>query len=366
MRHLTFPVVAVCTLLAAIFILQGCGDDSTTGPTNKAPEISGLSAEPDTVDPMGTSVITCTASDADGDSLSYAWNPQQGTISGTGDEVTWNATATPGSYSIVVTVTDEKSKSSSDTVYVTVRGGTLLVDNDGVLLAVDFAGNHFTFYDGASLVEVLGTRIFTGRGTMYEIDHAGGSSLLFNRPDCRPWAIATVVLPGAGFAFISNDTDSIYFADAAGECDRVIEIPHPSPGDLQSTGGTLVGNNLVMVDTRSNKIWQIDLATDQISSLAEITPDGDDLRDVDFRDGAYYTCMSFAIHRYIPGQGVTEIATIPGANHCTICVVGRYAYVGECGHRIHRVDIDTGQYEVFLDGLDDVRDIEFIPVTLTP
>jgi hypothetical protein len=347
-------------------VLQGCGEDDPTGPLNHTPGIAGLAADPDTVDPTGSSTISCTATDVDGDSLAYAWHPQAGTISGTGNQVVWDAPASPGDYSIVVTVTDERGLSASDTACVNVRGGTLLVDNDGELLAVDFTGVGFTFYDGGAQIEVLGTRIFSGRGTMFEIDHSGNASSLFARPDRVPWATATIVLPDAGFAFINNDTDSIYFVDAAGNIDRVIEVPNPSPDGLQSTGGTTVDNNLVMVDTRSNKIWQIDLATDEVSYIAEINPDGYDLRDVDFSDGAYYTCTSLSVYKYVPGEGVTQLATIPGANNSSICVVGRYAYVG--GYRrenIYRVDTSTGQYEVFTVGLDEATDLEFVPAVLS-
>jgi len=366
-KNLTISLVAACALLTVIFIMQGCGDDGTIEPTNKAPEISSLTADPDVVDPMGVSVITCTASDADGDNLAYAWSPQQGSISGTGEEITWNAPASAGSHFIAVTVTDAKGKSASDTVYVTVGGGTLLVENDGELLAVDFSGNYFTLYSGIAQIEVLATRIFTGRGSMAEIDHSGTESNLFSRPDGVPWATTTIVLPDAGFAFISNSTDSIYFVRSDGAFDRAIEIPEPSPGGLQGTAGTVVGNNLVMVDTGSSKIWQIDLATDQASMIVDLAQAGADLRDVDYDGGAYYVCESFEIHKYVPGGVETLLATIPGTNHVAICVVGRYAYVG--GYRreeVYRVDINTGDYEVFLEGMTHTEDIEFIPVTLTP
>ena len=367
MIRTAISLAAACMVLAVVFILHGCGDDGGTGPTNKAPVISGLAADPGMVDPMGTSIITCTASDPDGDSLSYAWTPQHGSVSGTGEEVTWNASAFPGSHFIAVTVTDEEGKSAADTVYVTVGGGTLLVQNDDDLLAVDFSGDYFTFYSEIYEVEVLGTRIFSGRGSMIEIDHSGDMSHLFSRPAEVAWATTTIVLPDAGFAFISNSTDSIYFVRSDGAFDRAIEIPEPSPMGLQSTRGMVVGNNLVMVDTGSSKIWQIDLATYQASLLVDLAEGDDDLRDVDYDAGAYYACESFAIHKYVPRIGETLLATLPRTNNVAICVVGRYAYVGGYAREnVYRVDINTGAYEVFLDDMTSVEDIEFVPVTLVP
>ena len=122
-----------------------------------------------------------------------------------------------------------------------------------------------------------------------------------------------------------------------------------------------------MVETGSSEIWQVDLATYQISELADLAEGNNDNRDVDYDAGAYYVCESLNVHKYIPGSEETLLATIPGSNHGAICVVGRYAYVG--GYRreeLYRVDIQTGDYEVFLDGLASAEDIEFIPVTLAP
>jgi len=367
MRRLALLMLAGCALLAAGLFLQGCGDDDPTGPLNTSPDITSLTADPDTVDPAGASTLACTATDEDGDSLTYAWDPEAGTISGTGNDVTWSAPASPGDYSIVVTVTDEAGSAASDTVYVTVRGGTLLVQNDRDLLAVDFNGNYFTLYSEMDEVEVLGSRIFTGRGSMTEIDHSGNPFYLFSRPAGVPWATTTIVLPDAGFAFISNSTDSIYFVTAAGVFDRAIEIPYPSPEGLQATAGTVVGNNLVMVDTKTSKIWQVDLGTDQVSMLVDLARGDDDLRDVDYDAGAYYACESFAIHKYVPEAGETLLATLPGTNNTALCVVGRYLYVGGYSRdKVYRVDIETGAYEVFLEGMASVEDMEFIPVTLTP
>jgi hypothetical protein len=175
------------------------------------------------------------------------------------------------------------------------------------------------------------------------------------------------VLPDAGFAFISNQTDSIYFVGSDGVLDRAIEGPNPEPVSLQGVRGTVVGNNLVMAETGSSEIWQVDLATYQLSELADLAQGNDDLRDVDYDAGAYYACESYAIHKYIPGAGETLLATLPGTNNVAICVVGRYAYVGSKRRaEVYRVDINTGAYELFLDDMTSVEDIEFVPVTLAP
>lgn len=81
-----------------------------TAPTpfaNTAPLISALTASGTQVHPLGTATLSVTASDADGDTLTYAWTATGGTFTGgTTAAPTWTAPATPGSYTLTVTVSD--------------------------------------------------------------------------------------------------------------------------------------------------------------------------------------------------------------------------------------------------------------------
>jgi hypothetical protein len=63
-------------LLFALVLWAGCGDDDDntgTGPDNQAPVISAITAEPDTFPAEDFTTVTVTASDPDGDNLTYAW-----------------------------------------------------------------------------------------------------------------------------------------------------------------------------------------------------------------------------------------------------------------------------------------------------
>jgi len=57
--------------------------------------------------------ITCEAYDPDGDTISFSWEANEGTITGTGREVEWLIPAKPGRYVIQVTASDEKDGKSS-------------------------------------------------------------------------------------------------------------------------------------------------------------------------------------------------------------------------------------------------------------
>lgn len=99
----------------------------TIGGGNNPPTISSLTANPTSVSTGAVSTITCTASDPDGDTLSYSWTKTGGTISGSGSSVTWTATASSGTYTITSTVSDGKGGSDTENVNVTVTAQYLIV-----------------------------------------------------------------------------------------------------------------------------------------------------------------------------------------------------------------------------------------------
>lgn len=57
--------------------------------------------------------ITCSASDPDGDNLTYSWAADNGTIKGAGPIISWTSPATMGKYNITVTVSDGKGGEAS-------------------------------------------------------------------------------------------------------------------------------------------------------------------------------------------------------------------------------------------------------------
>lgn len=88
--------------------------------TNEPPEISRVRAQPGVVLPDQSATITCTAEDADGDSLTYTWSAVEGSISGSGNVITWTAPGHAGYFEIEVTVDDSRggTDTSNDTIQV--------------------------------------------------------------------------------------------------------------------------------------------------------------------------------------------------------------------------------------------------------
>jgi len=94
--------ISVLTIAVAALLLAS----SCTTVTNRLPKIASLEAEAEWIAPSGTAGMTCTASDADGDKLSYQWIASGGDISATGGAAIWTAPREAGMYSITVVVDD--------------------------------------------------------------------------------------------------------------------------------------------------------------------------------------------------------------------------------------------------------------------
>jgi hypothetical protein len=82
--------------------------------------MSSLTATPATVVAGGSSIVRCTASDPDGDTLTYSWIYAGGSISGTENTVTWTAPATFGIYVITAIVSDGKGGTATQSVSIAV------------------------------------------------------------------------------------------------------------------------------------------------------------------------------------------------------------------------------------------------------
>jgi hypothetical protein len=90
---------------------------------NEPPTITSLVADAAWVLPSGTVQVTCTASDPDGDELTYEWSASEGKISGTGGVVTWTAPQKVGLYDVTVVVTDNHGGSATDSLPISVVTG---------------------------------------------------------------------------------------------------------------------------------------------------------------------------------------------------------------------------------------------------
>ena len=110
-RGITLAVV--CLVIISVLMGGGCK-------TNEAPTITSVTPSAESVARGGSCTVSCVATDFDGDALTYEWTATGGTISGTGDTVTWAAPEVEGTYTITVTVHDGMGGITSDSCTVDV------------------------------------------------------------------------------------------------------------------------------------------------------------------------------------------------------------------------------------------------------
>ncbi len=84
-----------------------------TEPGNHAPEIERMVAKPVEVGPGGSSNITVSATDPDGDELFYEYTATGGKIIGSGSQVVWTAPNAVGTYQVTVSVNDGELSAES-------------------------------------------------------------------------------------------------------------------------------------------------------------------------------------------------------------------------------------------------------------
>ena len=117
-------VIAPVILIAVTALTLSCSAHAQTPPVaqvdNTSPVIRYLTANELTstnqVMPSTGLEISCTATDADNDTLHYTWNASGGTIKGEDELILWISPDDEGQYTVTVTVDDGKGGSASSSV----------------------------------------------------------------------------------------------------------------------------------------------------------------------------------------------------------------------------------------------------------
>jgi hypothetical protein len=108
MKMRALPIL-VFIAIPLVFAISSCKEDASNG----NPTISSVVVNPGTVNANGMVSIAVTATDPDGDPLTYAYSVTGGAISGTGASVSWTAPSAAGAHSVTVTVSDGNGGSAS-------------------------------------------------------------------------------------------------------------------------------------------------------------------------------------------------------------------------------------------------------------
>ena len=102
MKNKTLPFFVMLAMITAI-AFSSCKEDEAS---NGNPTISSVIINPGSVNANGIVSVAVTATDPDGDPLTYSYIVTGGAVSGTGASVSWTAPSAAGAHSITVTVSD--------------------------------------------------------------------------------------------------------------------------------------------------------------------------------------------------------------------------------------------------------------------
>ena len=104
-----FSILIMCSLI----VLFSCSEDKPTEPENNAPIIQSVTASPDSLITSRITLLTCVATDSDGDIFACTWTADEGTFpqGNSGSSVYWNAPNKDGEYKVSVIVSDVKKNS---------------------------------------------------------------------------------------------------------------------------------------------------------------------------------------------------------------------------------------------------------------
>jgi hypothetical protein len=108
-------------LIASLFALGGCSPDLVS-PENQPPVVETLSVGLDVVYLGDACPVTCLASDADGDRLTFEWVAGSGRVSGTGRGVVYTPTSCClGGNPVIVVVRDGRGGETRAELFIPVR-----------------------------------------------------------------------------------------------------------------------------------------------------------------------------------------------------------------------------------------------------
>jgi hypothetical protein len=132
MRQYRLNMLSMRNWVGLVFILfivtlllsSACNSSTTTPlppptPPNQLPVIESITAEKE-IPTLAETQITAVASDADGDSLTYQWLSNGGTITGEGNTIAWMSPVNSDNFTVNLTVSDGKGGTTAKSITITV------------------------------------------------------------------------------------------------------------------------------------------------------------------------------------------------------------------------------------------------------
>jgi len=354
---------------------QGQTDDDVTSqasgftcPDNNDPSLDSFNFSGSSpMDPGASATVSVTASDPDGDPLTYNWTTTGGTITGSGSSITWTAPTESDFYNVNIEITDGRGGSTSATISPAVRGFTLLVPTNDGIIAIDEFGAKETFStDFAFGLEVSGLSIYAGN-PIAQYGPNGGSPFrtVPTPPEVTSWLQFATLPTTGGFALLDNVDDEVSIVDFSGNWVTTMAMPELSVGTLQNIYGVWDGTQLLVSETGTSKVAAFDLTNFQASVHRDLSASFGSLSAIAYDGVDVYLATHLDVMELPAGGGFTPIFSTGAGNITGIAVHGAYVYsaVNFTGE-ILQTEIATGNTVVFATGLNFPGDLAFYPVDL--
>lgn len=172
---------------------------------NQAPSVTAVTAISTMVAAGGLATVSVSASDPDGDTLSYVWTSTVGVIGGSGSSVNWLAPSTPGVYAINCVVSDGEDTSPGNVTVGAVHPGT-----------VKWV---FTPSANVNMPAVAGTNgvlyAVSSDNKLYAINPDGTQKWVFSTENTDPFTFGPVLGPD-GTIYVVADSTKTYALTSAG------------------------------------------------------------------------------------------------------------------------------------------------------
>ena len=118
----------------------GAASSTTVVAVNNPPLITSMLPDPDLVSPLAISSLTCSATDPDGDPMTFDWTATSGTITGTAGAADWTAPDATGTYSITCTVSDDQGGSAQASRQIIVSSLPLITELRAMPVTISSGG----------------------------------------------------------------------------------------------------------------------------------------------------------------------------------------------------------------------------------
>jgi hypothetical protein len=255
-----------------------------TSTPNQAPEIESVTASPTQLFPDQQSTLNCTASDPDGDPLTYSWSADSGSING-GSNASANFTAGPPAIvTVTCTVTDSGGAVLSKSIQLSVTDAIaesiisdglaaprrLSIDSMGDIYVVD--GAHLTvvnLFSGKLVYRLLVPGVTSvavdwqdnllvgGKTRAWVLDRSGGALMLLD-PGEPLGQVSDVAVDGVNrrYAVLYRSTGRVVVYDAAGARFAAFGSTGNGPGELSRPQGIGINpaGQIVVADSGHGRI----------------------------------------------------------------------------------------------------------------